>query len=121
MQVHVTGRHFDLTERIKREAIDKMSRVSKLWDRFIEMEIVFDEDKNPRIPEPIHCEVTVHAKGHTLHAAATGKDHSEAIDRAEQKLERQVRKMKTRIVARRKSAESLRGRQPVTAGLVAEE
>jgi putative sigma-54 modulation protein len=121
MQINVTGRHLDLSERVKREAIEKMARASRLWDRFIEMEIVFDEDKNPRIAEPVHCEVTLHAKGRYLHAAATGKDHSEAIDRAGKKLERQVRKLKTRIVAGRTRAESTRGRQPVVAGSIPEE
>jgi len=71
--------------------------------------------------EPIHCEVTLHAKGHYLHAAATGKDPSEAIDRAEKKLERQVRKLKTRIVARRQQAQPTRGRMPVGAPAYAEE
>ena len=121
MQVHVTGRHFDLSERVKREAIEKMTRVERLWDHFLEMEIVFDEDKNPRIAEPVHCEVTLHAKGQYLHAAATGKDHTEAIDRASAKLERQVRKLKTRIVSRRQRAEPMRGRIPVSAAALADE
>lgn len=118
MQVHVTGRHLELPPRVKEEALEKFSRVSRLWDHLIDMEIVFDEDKNPRIPEPIHCEVTAHAKGKSLHATATAQDHSTAIDRAQKKLERQVRKLKTRVVARRQRPSIA---VPRPAGVVAEE
>ncbi len=98
MQVTVKGANCDVPERIKREAQDKLTSVRKLFDRFIDMEIVFHEEHNPRISEPIRVEVVLHAKGKYLRAEAHGPDHMTAIDRAEAKLARQVRKYKTKVV-----------------------
>ncbi|MBW3621180.1 MAG: ribosome-associated translation inhibitor RaiA, partial [Actinobacteria bacterium] len=70
----------------------------KLFDRFIDMEVVFSEDRNPRIVDKIHCEVILHAKGKYLRATAAAPDPITAIDRAEAKLARQVRKYKTKVV-----------------------
>jgi putative sigma-54 modulation protein len=103
MQVTVTGTNFDVPERIKDEAIAKLSKVRTIFDRFIDMDIVFTEDNNPRIEDRIRCEVVLHAKGRYLRAEAAGPDALTAIDRAEAKLSRQVRKLKTKLVDRRRN------------------
>ena len=104
MQVTVTGTNLDLSQRVKDEAIAKLSKVRTILDRFIDMHIVFSEDANPRIEDRIHCEVVLHAKGRYLRASAAGPDPITAIDRAEAKLMRQVRKLKTKVVDRRRVA-----------------
>ncbi|MFP4149952.1 MAG: ribosome hibernation-promoting factor, HPF/YfiA family [Nitriliruptoraceae bacterium] len=100
MRITVQGTNLDVTPRIRDEAIAKLSRVSRLFDRFLDMEVVFSEETNPRIEERVRCEATLHAKGRYLHASATGPDPITAIDRAEDKLARQVRKLKTRRVSK---------------------
>lgn len=102
MQVTVTGTNLDVPERIRDEAIAKLSKVRTIFDRFIDMDIVFTEDTNPRITDKIHCEVVLHAKGRYLRAEAAAPDYLTAIDRAEAKLSRQVRKLKTKLVDRRR-------------------
>lgn len=108
MQVTVTGTNLDVPERIRDEAIAKLSKVRTIFDRFIDMDIVFTEDHNPRITDKIHCEVVLHAKGRYLRAEAAGPDALTAIDRAEAKLSRQVRKLKTKVVDRRRSEAAAR-------------
>lgn len=98
MQIVVKGKNLDVPAAIKAEAVDKLSKVRRLFDRFIDMEVTFSEDKNPRITDKIHCEVVLHAKGKYLRATAAGPDPLTAIDRAQAKLERQVRKLKTKLV-----------------------
>jgi putative sigma-54 modulation protein len=100
MQITVMGRNLDLSDEVKDEAIEKLSKVRKLFDRFIDMEVVFSEEHNPRIEDRIHCEVVLHAKGKYLRASAAAPDPLTAIDRAEAKLSRQVRKFKTKLVSR---------------------
>lgn len=100
MQITVKGKNFDLPSDIRDEAVAKFSRVLKLFDRFIDMEIVFSEESNPRITDKVSCEVVLHAKGKYLRASASAPDPSSAIDRAEAKLARQVRKFKTKLVSR---------------------
>jgi putative sigma-54 modulation protein len=98
MRITVQGTNLDVTPRIRDEAIAKLSRVSRMFDRFIDMEVVFSEETNPRIEERVRCEATLHAKGQYLRASATGPDPITAIDRTEDKLARQVRKLKTKLV-----------------------
>jgi putative sigma-54 modulation protein len=100
MQITVMGKNLDVPEDVKDEAVAKLSRVRKLFDRFIDMEVVFSEEHNPRIEDKIHCEVVLHAKGKYLRASAAAPDPLTAIDRAEAKLARQVRKLKTQVVSK---------------------
>ncbi|MEX1177374.1 MAG: ribosome-associated translation inhibitor RaiA, partial [Nitriliruptor sp.] len=89
------------------------------FDRFIDMEVVFSEEVNPRIEDRVTCEVVLHAKGKYLRASASGPDHMTAIDRAEAKLVRQVRKLKTKLVQKPRQAAAAAhpaNRQPVSAG-----
>ena len=100
MQVTVKGKNCDVPDRVQDEATNKLSRVSRLFDRFIDMEIVFSEETNPRIEDRIRCEVALHAKGKYLRASGAGPDHTTAVDKAEAKLARQVRKLKTKLVSK---------------------
>lgn len=100
MQVIVQGRNLDVTDELREQAIAKLTRVRRMFDRFIDMEITFSEEANPRIEDRIHCEVVLHAKGRYLRAEAAAPDPLTAVDRAEAKLSRQVRKLKTKVVSR---------------------
>ena len=113
MQITVKGKNLDVPAHVRDEAIAKLSRVRRLFDRFIDMEVVFSEETNPRIEDRIHCEVVLHTKGKYLRAEAVGPDPMTAIDRAEAKLARQVRKLKTRMVQKpRQKAGGANGRTP---------
>jgi len=111
VRITVKGKNLDVPEHVRDHAIAKLSRVRRLFDRFIDMEVVFSEESNPRIEDRVHCEVVLHAKGKYLRAAAAAPDPLTAVDRVEAKLTRQVRKLKTRLVDRPR-------RQPVDADLV---
>jgi putative sigma-54 modulation protein len=100
VRITVKGKNLDVPEHVRDDAIAKLSKVRKLFDRFIDMEVVFSEESNPRIEDRVHCEVVLHAKGKYLRASASGPDTTTAIDRVEAKLTRQVRKLKTKLVSR---------------------
>jgi putative sigma-54 modulation protein len=111
MQITVKGKNLDVPSHVRDEAVAKLSKVRKLFDRFIDMEVVFSEDRNPRIENKVHCEVVLHAKGKYLRASAAAPDPLSAIDKAEAKLARQVRKYKTKVVdkQRKLSANAVNG------------
>ena len=109
MRITVKGKNVDVPPQIRDEAIAKLSKVRRMFDRFIDMEVVFSEETNPRIEDRVHCEVVLHAKGKYLRAEAVGPDMLTAIDRAEAKLTRQVRKLKTKLVTRPRQAASGHG------------
>lgn len=108
MQITVMGKNLDLSDEVREEAVAKLSRVRKLFDRFIDMEVVFSEEQNPRIEDKIHCEVVLHAKGRYLRAEAAAPDPITAIDRAEAKLARQVRKLKTKVMDHKRTGAGVR-------------
>ncbi len=100
MRITVNGTNLDVSDKLRDEAIAKLSRVSRMFDRFIDLEVVFSEETNPRIEDRVRCEATLHAKGQYLRASAAGPDPLTAIDRTEAKLARQVRKLKTKLVSK---------------------
>ena len=124
MRITVKGKNLDVPADVREEAIAKLSRVRRLFDRFIDMEIVFSEETNPRIGDRIHCEVVLHAKGKYLRASGAGPDPLTAIDRAEARLTRQVRKLKTKLVSKPRQAASgaaTGGGEPALAGVAYED
>jgi len=100
MQVVVKSRNIDLPQRLKDEAVKKLSKVRRLFSRFIDMEVVFSEDHNPRIADRIHCEVVLHGKGRTIRAEASAPDVLSAIDAVQERLTRQVATFKEKRISR---------------------
>lgn len=98
MQIRLNATNLDLPAGIKEQAVEKLAKVEQIFDQFMDMDITFTEETNPRINDKIHCEVALHAKGRSLRAAAAAPDPLSAIDRAEEKLTRQVRKLKTKLI-----------------------
>ncbi len=121
MQVTVKGKNLDVPPHIRDEAVAKLSKVRNIFDRFIDMEIVFSEDKNPRIEDKVHCEVILHAKGRYLRATSAAPDPLTAIDRVEPKLARQVRKLKTKLIDKHRSSNGHHAPDLVSAGSAEEE
>lgn len=100
MRIVVSGRNLAVTDDVRHEAIAKLSKVRRLFDRFIEMDVVFSAEQHRKAHERVRCEVVLHAKGVSLTASATASDVHAAIDQAEARITRQVRKLKTRKVER---------------------
>jgi ribosomal subunit interface protein len=119
VRITVKGKNLDVPEHVRDEAIAKLSRVRRLFDRFIDMEVVFHEETNPRIADRIRCEVVLHAKGKYLRASGAGPDPLTAIDVAEAKLTRQVRKLKTQLVTKPRQRAAA-APEPALAGAVEE-
>jgi len=97
MQITVTGKKLDLTPAIRNYAEEKIGRLEKFVDGIMEAHVLLRVEKHRHI-----AEVTLHAR----HADFMGKENNEdlyaAIDRVSDKLERQVRKFKTRTLNRRR-------------------
>ena len=100
MQVTVTGRNLDVPPAVKAQAVAKLTKVERLLPNLLDLEIVFWEERNPRIAQPIMCEVTLRSKGTTMHAQAAASDLLAAIDAVQEKLVEQVRRQKDKLVTR---------------------
>lgn len=102
MQIKVAGRHMDVTDAIRDYAIEKISRVGKIHDRDeMLVEVTLHVEKNPSVKNRDVAEVTARTKGMVVRAEEAAQDMYAAIDLVADKLERQMRKFKGRLVDHR--------------------
>lgn len=89
MQTTISGQHMDITPALKDYVKSKLERIERHFDHLTNSNVVLHVEKTR------HCaEVTVGAKGATLHANAEAEDMYAAIDAVIDKLDTQVRKKK---------------------------
>ncbi len=96
MQTTITTRHCEVSETLRERAITVMERLGHLASHPMEMTVVFDTDG---IQQTVELRLHV-ARGEILVAKGEGADHRSALDRAEDKLRRQVERASDRRRAR---------------------
>lgn len=102
MQILIRGDKIKVTEAIKTHIEDKLSKLNKYFDTPEDIKasaLIRVKDKNQII------EVTIPTKKFTLRAEEKHEDLYAAVDLVVDKLERQIRKNKTRINDRYKKEE----------------
>ena len=88
MQTTITARHCEISDALRERALTVVERLGNLANRPIEATVVFDTEGLRQI-----AELRLHiARGEVLVATAEAEDHRTALDRAEDKLRRQVEK-----------------------------
>lgn len=92
MDTTITTRHCEVSEPLRERAITVMERLGNLASRPMEMTVVFDADG---IQQTVELRLHV-ARGEILVAKGEGADHRTALDRAEEKLRRQVERVSDR-------------------------
>ena len=95
-----TAPHAHLTESLKALAEEKVEHAARMFEdtRFADVE--FSEETNPRIAERYRVEITATAAGQTVRVEAAGLDERAALDIAVDKFERQLRRLKERLIGR---------------------
>lgn len=103
MEVSVSGRHTTVSETLRSQAVDKIGRLDKYLAGMERAEVHFWEEKNAHSASREYCEVTMEGHGHHIRCKVSAPDGFTAIDLAVDKLERQMRKLKTKVERRRRS------------------
>jgi len=99
MEFVIKTRNADLTREVKERAERKIkNNILKYFDNVIRIESVFSVEKNPKITLNNIIEVTVFTPGEIIRTRAEGFDMFEAIDKANTKLERQIKKYREKII-----------------------
>jgi len=93
-------RNVEVPEALRAVAREKVGRVGRHLDGWDHAEIHFSEERNPRIADREVCEVTLRGHGHVVRAKASAPDTLAAVDRVVEKLERQVSRLKSRLIGR---------------------
>ncbi len=100
MDVTMQCRNAEVPESIRAIAREKVTRIGRHLEGWDHAEIHFSEERNPRIADKEVCEVTLRGHGHVVRAKAAAPDTLGSIDRVVEKLDRQVSRLKSRLVGR---------------------
>jgi putative sigma-54 modulation protein len=103
MKIIVTSRNIELTDAIKGFVDDKMSRIGQHYDFVFEIHVFLSVEKNPSIHDSQIAEATVHVNGAVLRVEASSDSLYASIDKLHDKVERGLRKHKTKIFQRTKA------------------
>lgn len=98
MKVTVIAKNIELTQALKEIVQKKISKLEKYFEVEVEAKATLSVQKNRQI-----IEVTIPFSGAILRCEESTDDMYKSIDLVEDKLERQIRKQKTRL-SRRKNA-----------------
>lgn len=102
MQIHISSRHLKLTGAIQAFVTQKISHLEHLTDDIIGAHVVLIHDENRSPAKAFGVKVHLGVPGPDIHIEEHRSDLYAAIDVAINKLERQLRKRKTRIVEKKK-------------------
>ncbi|WP_336275756.1 ribosome hibernation-promoting factor, HPF/YfiA family [Nocardioides sp. B-3] len=93
MDVVVTGRHFEVSDRFREHVSEKLARLEKHDHRIIRVRVEVEEEKNPRQHDrSIKIELTAFSKGPVIRAEAAADDKMGALDLALDKMASQMRR-----------------------------
>jgi ribosomal subunit interface protein len=88
------GRHTDVLDRFRRHATAKLSKIEKLDQKTIRIDVEVSAEKNPRQSgRRERVELTISSRGPTIRAEAAAEDRYAALDMAYSKLESRLRRL----------------------------
>jgi ribosomal subunit interface protein len=93
MDVVVTSRHCEITDRFRAHAAEKLSKLEKHDHRIIRVHVEVDCEPNPRQHDhAVHVELTAYSRGPVIRAEASADDKMGALDLALDKMAAQMRR-----------------------------
>jgi ribosomal subunit interface protein len=114
------GRHTDVQERFRERAIAKLTKIGKLDQKAIRIDVEVSAEHNPRQADRRErVELTITSRGPAIRAEAAGQDRFAALDMALAKLESRLRRVGDRRKARRGALPASRPGEPATDGIPA--
>jgi ribosomal subunit interface protein len=93
MEVVVTGRHCELSDRFRSHVEEKLARLEKHDHRIIRVQVEVENERNPRQQDrAVRLELTAFSKGPVIRAEAAAADKMSALDLALDKMTAQMRR-----------------------------
>ncbi len=96
MNLHITGHHLEITPAIREYATGKFSKIKRHFDHVMDVNIILSVEKLKQ-----KAEATVHMSGKDLFAECEDENLYAAIDALVDNMDRQVKKHKDKLSARR--------------------
>ena len=93
MNIIFKGRHTDVLDRFRRHATAKLSKLEKLDQKAIRVDVEVSTERNPRQSgRRERVELTISSRGPAIRAEASAEDRYAALDMAFSKLESRLRR-----------------------------
>ncbi len=93
MDVVVSSRHCEVSERFREHVEEKLARLEKHDHRIIRVDVLLEQEARPREPErTVRVELTARSKGPIVRAEASAEDKMAALDLALDKMAAQMRR-----------------------------
>lgn len=106
VDIKISGRKVTVSDALRDRVNEKIGDALKVFDISpMSCDVVLRVDKNPSNPDRKTCEVTVFVRKNVVRVVASADDMYVAIDEASDKVTRQLRKYKTRVIDRRQRAQ----------------
>jgi len=97
MEIVISGRHTEITERFRRLAEEKLLKIGQLAPKAHRADVELSHEKNPRQSQTCErVEITVRGKGPVIRAEASAEDPAAALDLAFGKLLERLRRHRDR-------------------------
>ena len=114
VDIKISGRKMTVSDALRERVDEKLGNALKVFDISpMSCDVVLRVDKNPSNLERKTCEVTVFVRDNVVRVVASGENMEAAIDEAADKVTRQIRKYKTRVLDRHHRAQTITA-APVT-------
>ncbi len=116
MEIAIRGKNIELTPALKDYIEDKIGRLEKYFESIISVDVTLTVEKNRSIERTQRAEVTMHVNGNIIRAEESSVSMYSSVDIVVEKLERQLKKYKSKIY----SSMKYRGRARKSKGIPAE-
>jgi len=99
--VRVHGKNMQVPSDMREFAQDRVAHAGRIFDNGGDVDVEFTEFTNPRRSDGRYrVEITTNAAGHILRVEAVAGEERTAVDLAADRFERQLRKVKTKLIQR---------------------
>ena len=99
MRITISGKNIDVTEGLRGAVEEKLSKLDKFFNKEMDASVTLSVEKNRQ-----KIEVTIPVKGGIIRSEQVSSDMYVSIDLVEEIIERQLKKYKTKLIAKEQSA-----------------
>ena len=101
MQTQITARHFDADRELRNFAEERLKKLEQYYDGITDAHVILSVDGAPEADKD--AEITLNVYQQRLHARDSNTSHEKAIDQCIRRLQRQVKKYKSKLRSRDKN------------------
>ena len=91
--VSITCRHEEFTDDFKKSINNQLQKLSKFYSNIIKANVIIDRQNTS-----FRVEIILHVPGSVITATDEDYNHKKAIDSTIEKVERQIKKLKSKVV-----------------------